>query len=101
MFGMTYDSLDSFYSAYPRRHAGREREFGLVWTDPEHHVYRAAWVEETGELYIQEQRAARGDGHVEVLSRFSHAEIERRLRGWRDVIDRTGSFDWLVARVAA
>jgi hypothetical protein len=100
MFGMTYDSLDAFYSAYPRRHAGREREFGLFWTDPDHHVYRAAWVEETGELYVH-QLAAHGDGHVEVLSRTSRADLEHRLRGWRDVIGRQASFDWLVARVAA
>ena len=44
--------------------------------------------------------ATRGDGHVEVLRRFSRSDLERRLRGWRDVIGRAGSFDWLVARVA-
>jgi hypothetical protein len=101
MFGMTYSSLDDFYAAYPRRHAGRERDFGLFWTDPEHHVYRAAWVEETGELYVHQRRAGHGDGHVEVLGRVSRADLERRLRGWRDVIGRTDSVDWLVSRVAS
>jgi hypothetical protein len=101
MFGMTYSSLDAFYAAHPRRHTGRERDFGLFWTGPDHRVYRAAWVEETGELYVHQHLATRGDGRVEVLRRFSRSELERQLRGWRDVIGRAGSFDWLVARVAA
>ena len=98
--GMVYASLAAFHAAVPARVQSSERDFGLWWKDHAGSVYRAAWLEETRELYVCQYLATRGDGHVEVLGRFSLEDLERRLRGWRDVCGAPASLEWLSARAA-
>jgi len=100
----TYLSLGAFYGADRRRGASRERDYGLWWRgeglqDP---TYRAAWIEETGELYVMQHEGTRGGGHVAVLARINdRLDLERRLAGWQEVCGERGSFRWLLDRIAA
>jgi hypothetical protein len=49
----TYPSLAAFYSADERRIASRERDVGLWWREAvDGPLHRAAWVSDTGELYL-------------------------------------------------
>jgi len=50
MFAHSYPSLEAFYAADWRRRHSRERDVGLLWRDRGHLAYRAAWVQETGEV---------------------------------------------------
>src|SRR5205085_1969637 len=51
--GRSYPSLADFYNGDPRRLASPERDVGLYWRDGAGEpLHRAAWVEDTGELYI-------------------------------------------------
>jgi hypothetical protein len=52
MLSNSYPSLEAFYAADRRRRHSRERDVGLLWRDNGHAAFRAAWVQETGELYL-------------------------------------------------
>jgi hypothetical protein len=95
----TFGSLTVFAGARPARIASRERDFGLAWRDGAA-VYRAAWVEDTGELYVvQLGEPQEGGGHVELLAVGAGLEQTRRaLLGWRTWCGREGSLDWLRRR---
>ncbi len=101
--GARYRSLSNFYLADSRRIASRERDVGLWWRvgafGP---VYRAAWVRDTGELYVVRLGPARdGTGQVEVLGTAADRnELERVLRGWREVCPQPDSMTWLRHRAA-
>ncbi len=101
--GARYRSLSNFYLADSRRIASRERDVGLWWRvgalGP---IYRAAWVRDTGELYVVRLGPARdGTGQVEVLGTAADRnELERALRGWRDVCPQPDSMTWLRHRAA-
>jgi hypothetical protein len=98
----TYLSLGSFYSADRRRALSRERDVGLWWRGdgPLSPTYRAAFVENTGELYLMQHEGTLGGGHVDVLGRFSSlAEVLRLVVGWEDVCGERGSIRWLLERV--
>ena len=75
---------------------------GLRWLGSDGRVYRAAWVEDTGELtLIQLGRPGDGGGHVEVLGVFAgRAELEHALAGWREECGSPVSADWLRDRAA-
>ena len=64
-----YPSLVAFYSAEPARLTSRERDVGLWWRSGEEGpIHRAAWIEDTGELYlVRLGPAAEGGGGVEVI----------------------------------
>ena len=48
-----YRSLASFYAADRRRIDSRELDVGLWWReDADGPLHRAAWVSDTGELYL-------------------------------------------------
>jgi hypothetical protein len=48
-----YDSLARFYNADERRVRSRELDVGLWWReDVDGPLHRAAWVSDTGELYL-------------------------------------------------
>jgi hypothetical protein len=97
----TYLSLGAFYSSDPARRGSRERDVGLFWRSRSGPSFRAAWVRDTGELYLfQHALGGRGGGSVHLLApRLDEAELERRLDGWADVCGREGSLEWLLARV--
>jgi hypothetical protein len=98
----TYLSLGAFYAADKRRDISREHDVGLWWLGDDWHAprFRAAWVAQTGELYLMQHEGTVGGGHIEVLGRFrSFAELHRRVRGWEDVCGESGSIDWLLGRV--
>ncbi len=101
--GQRYPSLVAFYSADAARLTSRERDVGLWWrSDEEGPMHRAAWVHDTGELYlVRLGPAAEGGGGVEVIARVSDADaLERALRGWRERCGMPGSLEWLRVRAA-
>ena len=97
-----YPSLAAFYSDDPVRLGSRERDVGLWWrqeqADP---LHRAAWVCETGELYlVRLGPLEEGGGAVEVLSTVpSEEQLEELLAGWREHCGERGSLAWLRRRV--
>jgi hypothetical protein len=98
-----YQSLSSFYSADHRRRASREQDVGLQWrVGAEGPIYRAAWVRETGELYVIRLGPLQdGKGEVVVLGRASdRGQLEEVLEGWRDVCYQPDSMTWLRDRAA-
>jgi hypothetical protein len=96
-----YDSLADFYRADARRVRSRERDVGLWWRDdvggP---LHRAAWVLETGELYlVRLGPGEEGGGEVELLATVAERErLDRALRGWRERCGERRSLAWLRAR---
>src|ERR1700752_3383135 len=99
-----YSSLPGFYAADARRVRSRERDIGLWWRDdvggP---LHRAAWIAETGELYLVRLRPPDvGGGQVEVLAIVRHRDsLERALAGWRERCGERRSLGWLRARAAS
>jgi hypothetical protein len=95
----SYPSLTEFVRARRRRLYSRERDVGLRWRDGSA-LYRAAWVEETGELYVvQLGPTEEGGGHVELLAAgVSGEELERGLAGWPEALDAKRSLGWLRCR---
>jgi len=93
-----YRSLASFYTADPRRIHSRELDIGLLWRedacDP---PYRAAWVSDTGELYlVRLGPPEQGGGQVEVLATVVDRErLESVLDGWREQCGAPRSLTWL------
>jgi hypothetical protein len=97
----TYLSLAAFYAADARRRDSRERDVGLWWRSERGPTYRAAWVQETGELYLFQHALtgpASGAVHL-VAGRFDSAEVDRLLDGWREQVGHEGSFEWLMDRL--
>jgi hypothetical protein len=92
----TYPSLVEFVRARRRRLYSRERDVGLRWRDGSV-LYRAAWIEDTGELYVvQLGPTEEGGGHVELLAGgVSRDDLETGLAGWPEAVDAKRSLDWL------
>ena len=98
---MTYPSLEAFYAGDDRRPRSRELDIGLWWRGRAGATFRAAWVEQTGELYLFEHVRPGLRGGVHVLPRrFTEDELEHAFAGWRHVCGRPRSIDWLTARAA-
>jgi hypothetical protein len=98
----TYLSLGAFYGADKRRDISREHDVGLWWLGDDWHAprFRAAWVAQTGELYLMQHEGTPGGGRVDVVgSAATLEEIEARLEGWRDVVGEWGSVHWLLDRL--
>jgi hypothetical protein len=96
-----YPSLGAFYNADPDRLSSRERDVGLWWRQgPEDPLHRAAWVCETGELYlVRLGPPAGGGGRVEILATVGDAEqLEKLVEGWRDHCGEPRSLAWLRGR---
>jgi hypothetical protein len=100
MFSSSYPSLEAFYAADWRRRHSRERDVGLLWRDNGHSAFRAAWVQETGELYLFTLGDPDdGGGTVDVLEhRFGLREVELTFAGYREVSGRPGSLFWFLDR---
>jgi hypothetical protein len=98
-----YDSLARFYNADERRVRSRELDVGLWWREAEDGpLHRAAWVSDTGELYlVRLGPAADGGGHVEVLATVEDRELlEGVFDGWRERCGEPRSLQWLRERAA-
>ena len=98
-----YSSLTSFYTADPRRVASREHDVGLWWREaPNGPLHRAAWVTDTGELYlVRLGPPEQGGGQVEVLATIAeHERLEHVLEGWRERCGEPRSLTWLRERAA-
>jgi hypothetical protein len=96
-----YQSLSNFYRADCRRRASREQDVGLWWRVGAHGpIYRAAWVRETGELYVTRLGALQHGGReVLVLGRArDRDELDAALEGWQDVCPQPDSMTWLQHR---
>jgi hypothetical protein len=75
----TYRSVGAFVGERRQRLYSRERDMGLRWRDGTA-IYRAAWIEDTGELYlVQLGTPDEGGGHVELLA----AGLNSSSRRWR------------------
>jgi hypothetical protein len=97
-----YDSLADFYNADPARLGSREVDVGLWWRESQDGpIHRAAWVKETGEVYLARLGPAEeGVGAVEVLARArTREQLELALRGWREQCGTPSSLTWLRGRV--
>jgi hypothetical protein len=98
-----YSTLASFYMADPRRVDSRECDVGLWWREtPDGPLHRAAWVSDTGELYLVRLGAPeQGGGQVEVLATIAeHERLEQVLEGWRQRCGEPRSLTWLRERAA-
>jgi hypothetical protein len=99
-----YQSLSNFYLADRRRRSSRERDIGLWWRVGAHGpIYRAAWVRDTGELYVTRLGPLEdGGGEVVVLGRArDRSQLEEVLHGWQDVCPQPDSMTWLLHRAAS
>ena len=99
-----YRSLSNFYLADARRIASREHDMGLWWRVGRHGpISRAAWVRDTGELYVtQLGPAPDGGGEVHVLGiARDRNELEQALKGWREICHQPDSMTWLRHRAAS
>jgi hypothetical protein len=98
----TYLSLGAFYAADKRRDISREHDIGLWWLGVDWHAprFRAAWVVETGELYVMQHEGTPGGGRVDVLATGTLEEIESRLDGWREIVGEWDSLRWLLERLS-
>jgi hypothetical protein len=99
-----YRSLADFYTADPRRIESRELDVGLWWREAaDGPLHRAAWVNDTGELYLVRLGPPdEGGGRVEVLATIAEVErLESLLDGWRERCGEARSLSWLRERAAA
>lgn len=97
----TYASIVDFVEARRQRLYSRERDVGLRWRDGET-TYRAAWIDDTRELYLVQLGAPdRGGGHVELLAAgLDIEELQAAVAGWREAQDDGDhSLDWLRDRI--
>lgn len=100
--GERYASLAGFYNADQRRVRSRELDVGLWWREHDRGpLHRAAWVLDTGELYlVRLGTPADGGGQVELLARVGSRErLEHVLDGWREQCGGPHSLGWLRQRL--
>jgi hypothetical protein len=96
-----YGSLASFYRADARRVESRELDIGLWWREGDSGcLHRAAWVSDTGELYLVRLGPdSAGGGRVEILATVPDRDrLEMILEGWRERCGEPGSLTWLRER---
>ena len=98
-----FASLEAFYAADRRRRHSRERDVGLMWRGSRGATFRAAWVQETGEVYlVKHGHPLEGGGTVDVLPRrFGLGELHAALRGYAEVCGRPRSLAWFLRRADA
>jgi len=97
----SFPSLDAFYADNRRRRFSRERDVGLFWRGREDDSFRAAWVQETGEVYLfRHGHEQEGGGTVHLLARrFGLGELHREMKGYASVCGRRNSLRWFLDRL--
>jgi hypothetical protein len=102
MFTTVYPSLEAFYAGDARRRHSRERDIGLMWRARHGRTFRAAWVQETGEVYLYRHGHPLDGGGVVCVEerRFELRELLRSVAGYHEVCGRPDSLAWLVDRLA-
>ncbi|MDO8212610.1 hypothetical protein [Conexibacter sp. CPCC 206217] len=91
--------LKAFYSERVRRESS-ERDLGLAWRSADGMSYRAAWIEDTDEIYTVAHRTEDGrGGEVELLGTVPADDLASALDGWQEVCGTERSYEWLLARV--
>jgi hypothetical protein len=102
MIATSYPSLEAFYAEGRARRHSRERDVGLMWRGAGGATFRAAWVQETGEVYlVMHGHPMEGGGIVHLLERhFGLAELLRAVNGYSDVCGTAGSLRWFLERTA-
>jgi hypothetical protein len=98
----TYLSLGAFYGADARRAHSPEVELGSWWRTGTQQgpSYRAAWVRDTGEVYLMAHEGRPGGGRVDVVTaRASIEELLAELDGWELVCGDEDSVVWLLERL--
>jgi len=99
-----YGSLADFYRADGDRLTSRELDVGLWWREEsDGPLHRAAWVRETGELYlVRLGPASLGGGTVEVLACVADSDqLEDLMVGWREHCGEPSSLSWLRERAGS
>jgi hypothetical protein len=93
----SFSSFADFLAADPRREGGDHLELGGWWRAVDGPIHSAAWAPGTGELYLRSHES----GRVRVIGApMSRADVVRRLDGWRGVVGRRASVEWLLAHAA-
>ena len=97
----SFPSLDAFYADDRRRRHSRERDVGLFWVGRDGMSFRAAWVQETGEVYLfRHGTPFEGGGTVHLLGRqFGLGELHQHLKGYAAVCGRRDSLRWFLDRL--
>jgi hypothetical protein len=98
-----FPSIAAFIRARDERLRSPERDLGLHWHDGED-LYRAAWIRDTGEVYlVQLGSPEHGGGHVELIAEgLEIDQLESALAGWPVEQDRSDrSLGWFRSRVRA
>jgi hypothetical protein len=98
----SYPSLEAFYAADRRRRHSRERNVGLLWRGRGGSTFRAAWIQETGEVYLfRHGWPPDGGGTVDLVDRlFGLGELHAAIRGYGAVCGRRDSLAWFLDRVS-
>ncbi len=97
-----YLSLGAFYGADARRAHSPEVELGSRRRTESQQgpSYRAAWVRDTGEVYLMAHEGRPGGGLVEVVAaRASIEDLLAELDGWELVCGDEDSVVWLLERL--
>ena len=91
----SFANLEAFIAADARRAGGDHLDLGGWWRAEEGCTYTAAWAPGSGELYI----VSRDTGRVKVVGQpMDRREVVSRMDGWRSVVGRRASIEWLLAQ---
>jgi hypothetical protein len=92
----SFATIEDFIAADARRAGGDHLELGGWWRAEEGCTYAAAWAPGSGELYI----ASRETGRVKIVGEpMDRREVVLRMDGWRSVVGRRASIEWLLTQV--
>lgn len=92
-----FSSFAEFVAGDTRREGGDHLALGAWWRAVDGPVYSAAWAPGSGELYLVSQDT----GRVRILGEpMDRREVVLRMDGWRGVVGRRASVEWLLAQFA-
>ena len=90
-----FASYDEFLADDARREGGDQLELGGWWLAVDGESFAAAWAPGTGELYL----TSHDTGRVRVVGQpMDRAEVVTRMDGWRSVVGRRASVEWLLGQ---
>lgn len=90
-----FASYSEFLADDPRREGGDQLELGRWWLAVDGESYSAAWAPGTGELYL----TSHDTGRVRIVGEpMERADVVTRADGWRGVVGRRASVEWLLAQ---